>query len=147
MAHGLEVRVPLLDTQWAESIIGLPATLKINHRRGKHRRGKHIFRQALRPQLGDDIVNRRKKGFVPPLAQWCRGPLAEIARDAILAPNANINNWLDPTAVRRCWTRFHSHAEDRLAPRIWAILMLESWLKRHNANPTADPQPTLESVA
>jgi asparagine synthase (glutamine-hydrolysing) len=75
MAVSLEAREPLLDHRLIEFAAGLPEGMRI---RGTQ--GKWLMKQAMKPQLPDDILFRPKQGFVTPIAQWFRGPLAGAAR-------------------------------------------------------------------
>lgn len=76
MAHGIEVRVPLLDADLTEYVIGLPAGHKV-----RRLEKKWILRQALRGTLPDTTLDGRKAGFGVPYGAWLRGPLAGYARD------------------------------------------------------------------
>jgi asparagine synthase (glutamine-hydrolysing) len=123
MAVGLEVRVPLLDHKFMEFMASIPASLKL-----RDGQGKYLFKQAVRPILGNEIVDRRKMGFSIPLGQWFRGPLRELTEDTLFAPDAFIRSVLDVSEVRRLW---HAHQSGFrwLDPMIWAVLMLELWGK------------------
>ena len=79
MAHALEVRVPLLDHQLVEWMSGLRPEWKL-----AGGNGKHLFKQALKPYLPDDVMYRPKQGFSIPLAQWFRGPLREKYQREVL---------------------------------------------------------------
>jgi hypothetical protein len=68
MAVSLEAREPLLDHRLIEFAAGLPEGMRI---RGTQ--GKWLMKQAMKPQLPDDILFRPKQGFVTPIAQWFRG--------------------------------------------------------------------------
>ena len=121
MAVGLEVRVPLLDHKFVEFMARVPSGLKL---RGGH--GKYLFRQAVRPMLGPEVVDRPKMGFSVPLGAWFRGPLRELAEDTMFAPDAFIGSVLDIGAVRRLW-RAHQGGLSHNESMIWAVLMLEQW--------------------
>ena len=121
MAVSLEVRVPLLDHAFVEFMAAIPSALKL---RGD--RGKYLFKQAVRPALGDDVVDRPKMGFSVPLGDWFRGPLRELVEDTVFAPDAFIRTILDADAVRRLW-RGHQAGLRSATPTLWAVLMLEQW--------------------
>jgi asparagine synthase (glutamine-hydrolysing) len=121
MAVGLEVRVPLLDHKFMEFMAAIPSGLKL--RDGK---GKYLFKQAVRPILGDAIVDRRKMGFAIPLGEWFRGPLKELTEDTLFGPSALIRSILDVDVVRRVWN-LHQRGVRWLEPMIWSVLMLEQW--------------------
>ena len=62
MAHGVEARLPFLDNELVEYVLGLPSNLKTEG--GKN---KTLFRKAMANHLPKDIVNRKKRGFTVPI--------------------------------------------------------------------------------
>lgn len=64
MWHGLEVRVPFLDIELLREVESMPTSLRFN---SQH---KHLLTASHTELLPDAIVNRKKKGFTFPLAQW-----------------------------------------------------------------------------
>jgi asparagine synthase (glutamine-hydrolysing) len=75
MGVGLETRERLLDHWMIEFAAGLPHRERI---RGCQ--GKWLLKHTMERYLPDNILCRPKQGFVTPLAQWLRGPLAGQAR-------------------------------------------------------------------
>lgn len=69
MAHGLEVRVPLLDQELVEQVARLPGDFKTDGRRLKP-----LLVDAVRDLLPDAVVERPKAGFTLPFETWLRGP-------------------------------------------------------------------------
>jgi asparagine synthase (glutamine-hydrolysing) len=65
MAHGLEVRVPLVDHRLLEACA--PHVMATWARGG---RGKSLLAMSPSRPLPGEIVNRRKTGFSTPIAQW-----------------------------------------------------------------------------
>ncbi len=122
MAVSLEAREPLLDHRLIEFAAALPESLRL--RRGE---GKWLLKKTMRRYLPDDILYRQKQGFVTPIAQWFRGPLAgaarEIGRSAALARTG----WFDGP-------RLTSLAEAHISGRsdhsrlLWQLLMLNKSL-------------------
>jgi len=119
MAVSLEAREPLLDHRLIEFAARLPEGLRV---RGQQ--GKWLMKHAMRRYLPDEILFRPKQGFVLPIAQWLRGPLAASARAiAGSAPLAR-TGWLDPA-------RIGAMAEAHIAGRsdhsriLWQLLMLD----------------------
>ena len=92
MAHGVEVRVPLVDTRLAAYVMGLPAKYKI---RWLHK--KRILRRALRGVVPDEILDHPKVGFGVPASHWLRTTLAGYMRDVLLDEYP-----AERRAVRRC---------------------------------------------
>ena len=81
MAHGIEVRVPFLDTSLAGYAMGLPSELKV--RRGEK---KWILRQALRGTVPDEILDGPKTGFGVPAGFWLREKLRPMLQEVVLDP-------------------------------------------------------------
>ncbi len=121
MAHALEARSPLLDHQLMELAASIPGHLKV---RGGEK--KWIFREALRPWLPSDILDRPKQGFSVPLSSWLRSDLQGWAREILLDPATLERGQLEPTAVRGLLDR-HAAGADGDAKRIYSLLMLELW--------------------
>lgn len=122
MAHGLEVRVPLLDHRFVELFTPLPAREKV---RGA--RGKHAFRRALRARLPRAVLDGRKRGFDTPLSSWLRGPLAQAARDAV---ETLPGEWFERTVLRARLAEHLGGGRDH-GRLLWSLLVLEHWRRRH----------------
>jgi asparagine synthase (glutamine-hydrolysing) len=65
MAHGLEVRCPLLDYRFLEFAARIPARWKADRKRSKI-----LFREIISGLVPDAIASRPKKGFTPPVLEW-----------------------------------------------------------------------------
>lgn len=124
MAHGLEVRVPLLDHQLVEWMSNLPPDLKL---RGGT--GKYLFKQALRPFLPDDILYRPKMGFSVPLAIWLRGPLRERLQQRLRGPVLAECGLFDAAYIDELLAQHASSRRDHSAP-LWSLLMFEAFLRQ-----------------
>jgi asparagine synthase (glutamine-hydrolysing) len=124
MAVSLEAREPLLDHRLIEFAAALPERQRIQ--RGQ---GKWLLKHAMERYLPRDVLYRPKQGFVTPIAQWLRGPLAgearAIARGAALARTGWFNG-----------DRISALAEAHISGRsdhsrlLWQLLMLDRSLKR-----------------
>lgn len=97
MAHGIEVRVPMVDTNLADYVMRLPASFKV---RGGQK--KYILRKALRGVLPDAVLDWPKTGFGVPFQYWFRGPMADYLRSVLL--DHSVLDWglFDCTAIERC---------------------------------------------
>ncbi|MDE2136630.1 MAG: asparagine synthase (glutamine-hydrolyzing) [Gammaproteobacteria bacterium] len=86
MAHGLEVRVPMLDVAYATRVLQLPRTAK---RAGLTMQRSKVMHKAIAARrLPRAIVNRHKKGFETPLATWFATEFGRGIRDSVLASSA-----------------------------------------------------------
>lgn len=80
MRHALEVRTPLLDHEVVDALISLPKSMKTSDGSTKW-----ILREILKKHVPENLWDRPKQGFGPPLGEWLKGPLREMARDALSA--------------------------------------------------------------
>ncbi len=119
MAHSLETRVPLLDNEVVDHLLGVPwAQLSDGDT------GKILFREAVRPWVPDAVYRKPKMGFGPPDASWYRGRLRDwvetkltgLARRGIFQP-AYVRRKLDE----------HMSGEQNHVGLIWCFLSFESW--------------------
>jgi len=122
MAHSLEVRSPLLDHELMEMSAGLPGRWKVGGGATKK-----IFKDALRPWLPAEILDRPKAGFAVPLAAWFRSDLRELPREILLDPRALDRGYFREPELRRL---IDSHLEGRAdnSHKLWALIQFELWL-------------------
>jgi asparagine synthase (glutamine-hydrolysing) len=118
MANSLEVRCPLLDHKLMELIAQIPSGLKL--RKGK---GKYIFKKALERVLPGDILNRSKKGFSMPVAEWFRGELKDFAHSAMFGGQDEI---LNRNFLMQCWNQ-HQRGQRDWSALLWCVLMFKTW--------------------
>ena len=124
MAVGLEAREPLLDHRLIEFCATLPVSMRL---RGGQ--GKWLMKKALTPYLPDDILYRRKMGFVTPVSAWFRGALAGEA--AALATSRTLieSGWFDGEAIAALAAAHRSGREEH-GRTLWQLVMLERSMKR-----------------
>jgi asparagine synthase (glutamine-hydrolysing) len=120
MANSIEVRSPLLDHELMAFAARLPERLK---RRGMQ--GKLLLRDAVRPWLPDDLLDRPKQGFAVPLDSWLRDELRDLPTDLLLDPVARDRGLFEEAAVHRLIDD-HRAGRDR-ALKLWAMINLEVW--------------------
>ena len=123
MAHGLELRSPLLDTALMELAASLPA--------GHLVRGgvlKRVLRDAFADLLPPRIRTRGKMGFGVPLPLWFRSRWRSLFEARVLDPGAAIWGWLRRPPVETLW-REHQEGRADHAHALWALLTLAVWLE------------------
>ena len=124
MAHGVEIRVPLLDPDLVAWAARLPAKAKL---RGGTT--KWALRKAIEAELPAAIVNRPKTGFGVPLRSWLRGRMRPMMEELTSSGVVAARGILDPVAVSRL-------REDTMSGRrdgsysLLAVMAIELW-SRH----------------
>jgi asparagine synthase (glutamine-hydrolysing) len=124
MAHGLEVRSPMLDYRFIEHVWRVPRAMLI-----QGTQGKYILRKVIEQKIGEEAAWRDKRGFDAPVDAWFRGPLRERFRETVLSPRAATADWLRVDAIRAL-CEAHQSGRVRHGPNLWKLLMLETWLRR-----------------
>ena len=145
MSHSLESRTPYLDNELVDFACRIPVEYKIrgindlkrldeNLLRKKeiytsaHRSGKGILRRAAERLLPPGITGGPKQGFSAPDESWFRGRAEAFVRRRLLDPEARLNAFLNPQAVRSI---IDEHCSGRANRRllIWSLLSFETWLR------------------
>jgi asparagine synthase (glutamine-hydrolysing) len=131
MANSLECRAPFLDHRVVELAAGLPAARKIGPRGN---RSKVVLKEAFPEYLPPALRDRRKMGFGVPIDRWFRGELGGELSAILLDPVAASRGLFRPEAVSALIDEHTSGRADH-APKLWALLMLELWFRRHVDEP------------
>ncbi len=127
MAVSLEAREPLLDHRLIEFAASLPENLRL--KRGE---GKWLLKKTMRRYLPDDILFRQKQGFVTPIAQWLRGPLAGTAREIATSAALARTGWFDKGKLSAL-AEAHIAGKADHGRLLWQLLMLDRSLGRLGA--------------
>ncbi|MDE7028559.1 MAG: asparagine synthase (glutamine-hydrolyzing) [Lachnospiraceae bacterium] len=123
MAVSLETRVPMLDKDVVEFAWTIPMAYK---KQGGE--GKLLLRDVLYRYVPKTMMERPKKGFSIPVAQWLREPgLREWAQALLDGSLIRRQGILDADAVERIWRDFIDNGNWRI--QIWYILMFQSWMQ------------------
>jgi asparagine synthase (glutamine-hydrolysing) len=125
MAHSLEARCPLLDHQVIERAASLPASWH-----GDALMTKKLFRDVIRPWVPETVLDRPKRGFGVPLRRWFHEGLTGWARDILMDPRSRQRGLTRPEEVARLLQQHEDGTRDH-AKRIWALVSLELWARRH----------------
>jgi asparagine synthase (glutamine-hydrolysing) len=128
MAHGLEIRSPLLDHHIVEFAARVPSSLKL-----RSNRGKHLLTQAASDRLPRSVLDRPKHGLTTPVAKWLREDWREMAHDCLLGPTAVARGLFEPRFVESLWT-MHLAGRDLYTQHLWTLVMLELWHRRAAAS-------------
>ncbi|WP_296680960.1 XrtA/PEP-CTERM system amidotransferase [Novosphingobium sp.] len=128
MAVSLEAREPLLDHRLIEFAASLPENMRV-----RRNEGKWLLKKTMKRYLPDEILYRPKQGFVTPISDWFRGPLAETARTIGSSSALARTGWFNGQRISLL-------ADDHISGRsdhgrlLWQLLMLDKSLKSLSAS-------------
>jgi asparagine synthase (glutamine-hydrolysing) len=142
MAHSLECRGPFLDHRVVELAAAMPLDRKLRLRSG---RSKVVLKQAFADLLPPPIRTRPKMGFGVPISRWFRDELKDELQQVLLDPVCLDRGLFRPETVRHLVDE-HVAGRREHSFRLWALLMLELWFRRHldggRPNPETKPSPS-----
>jgi asparagine synthase (glutamine-hydrolysing) len=125
MAHGLEVRPPLLDHELLELTARIPSRYKVS--RGET---KWLLKQCYAGALPRDLLQRPKHGFEMPVERWMAGPLRPVFEAVVLQPASHVSGLIDQQAARAV-LREHIRGGARHGQVLWSLLVLAKWAERY----------------
>lgn len=129
MAHGLELRAPFLDVEFASFCLSLPYRLKVSTNEDKI-----ILRRAFAAQWPEAIRGRTKQGFGAPLARWFKNQaVLELEGRYLRDPAAPIYDHISYGGAQALLR------QGKLMQR-WTLLVLGVWLAQAQANVTGIEQ-------
>jgi asparagine synthase (glutamine-hydrolysing) len=125
MAHGVELRVPLIDPRLAECMFSVPGRRKLDKRVPKP-----LLVNAVEPDLPPEIIHRRKQGFTFPFERWLRDQAgSEVERSIRRIANGPLSGAIDSSAASQVWLDFQRGLRSWSRP--WALHVLQKWCE-HN---------------
>jgi asparagine synthase (glutamine-hydrolysing) len=130
MAHGLELRVPLLDHRLVEQVTALPGSFK-----RPDPRPKPLLLDAVGRRLPGVLQAQPKRGFTFPWREWLQGPLRERVEQSIRNSDVWSTLGVSSRAVRTIWERFCRQDGRVSALQILALVVLEDFAVRHRLRP------------
>ncbi len=122
MAHSLEVRLPMLDYGLVEAAAHIPSGMKLHGNEEKY-----VLRRAMAHILPENIVTRRKKGFMFPMSDWMRNELKPVV-DSCLAPEATRKRGIfNPVTVDMLRRDFFRGTKPFF--KVWNQVLFELWCR------------------
>ena len=125
MAHGLEVRPPLLDHEFLELAARVPSEWKV-----RDGQTKWLLKQVAHHHLPKEIIYRKKQGFDLPVDDWLRGPLRSRFEGSVLGPRSRVASLIDQREARRAF-RAHRSGTGRHGRLLWGLMVLAHWSERY----------------
>jgi len=122
MAHGLELRAPLLDHRFVDVVTGLSSKQRFQ------RPAKSLLVDTCSVCQQEKLLYTKKRGFSPPLASWLRGELASrlpgLGDRLAVATHGQLHALRTDTLV----AAFRGGL-DKLAEPVYQLLVLDASLR------------------
>jgi len=139
MAHGVEVRMPLMDWRLVTYAFSLPSSSLLGYGYSKL-----ILRRAMRGIVPGAVLDRRDKiGFASPVSQWLQGPWRSWLCDTVSSSDFLNNPAWDGDRLRH-------YVEQRLSQddwtwkswsTVWSFLHAQMWLRLFTAGAAGSARP------
>jgi asparagine synthase (glutamine-hydrolysing) len=123
MAVSLEVREPFFDQDLVEFVLAVPDELK------SPSYPKSLLVESLKPLLPDEVVFRKKQGFLFPWEVWLRTDLKEFCRKHIRGMADR--PFIDGGRLVSYWERWVAGDKRVRWSEIWLFVVLEYWLEKN----------------
>jgi asparagine synthase (glutamine-hydrolysing) len=114
MAHGLELRVPLVDAVLFDQLAQIPSALRLEQ-------GKKLLLAAV-PEVPQEIACAPKRGFSFPFAQWLSTSFGSQFKSASEGIPVSAHEWYQQ----------------------WALFVFREWCQRLSIEPVANPTKVAE---
>lgn len=123
MAVALEVREPFFDHDLVEFVMSVPDAIK------KPVYPKSLLVESLKPLLPDEIVHRRKQGFLFPWNNWMKHELRSFCESHI--QNMAGRSFVNGDNLLRFWREFLAGKGDIRWGEIWLFVVLDHWMGKN----------------
>ena len=122
MAHGLELRAPLLDHRFVELVTGLPPNRRFT------RPAKAVLVETCQVCRDEGLLTAKKRGFSPPLNRWLREDLSARLPDLGVRLAAATGGQLQAGRVDTLVAAYIG-GFDKLAEPVYQLLVLDVALR------------------
>jgi asparagine synthase (glutamine-hydrolysing) len=123
MAHALEVREPFFDHELITFILQVPDSVK------RPTYPKSLLVESVAPLLPDDIVHRKKQGFLFPFPIWMRGPLQTFCDQRIR--RLSERSFIKAKPLMAYWQKFLAGDKNISWSELWQFVVLEHWMEKN----------------
>jgi asparagine synthase (glutamine-hydrolysing) len=129
MAHGLEIRVPLLDQRLLDLVHALPGPVRLP----PGAPGKHLLRRACAPLIRPDLLAQPKRGFTLPLGHWMVGSLRPLCEQGLAA--LKDVGLFRPEGIDAVWKCFLREPRSPIWTRALTLSVLGHYIRQTSAYP------------
>ncbi|MCB9223981.1 MAG: asparagine synthase (glutamine-hydrolyzing) [Crocinitomicaceae bacterium] len=121
MANSLEVRVPFLDHELVEYVMGIPDKHKFP------KTPKQLLVSSFEDLLPREVYDREKMGFVLPYEKWMKEDLRSFCSERL--EELKKLRYFKADQLDKLWNEFLSGNKRVTWSRIWPLVVLGDWIK------------------
>lgn len=127
MAHGLEVRTPLVDREIRHLMASVPERWNIRALDDGRYEGKLLLKRVLRKFFPHDLIDRPKQGFAVPIDKWFAvgGTLRASVEERLLSDRSPLRTFFEISGIRTI-------LDDSRSGPMWLLLVLDEWLRQES---------------
>jgi len=122
-AHGLELRLPMLERRLVERSLAAPDRGRVSWREQKI-----LLRRAMRGLVPDDVLDGPKIGFNPPMGVWLNRELWGLVEDRLSEGALRRRGLFRPEFVRGL-VEAHRRGLRDYTWHVWSLVVLEEWFR------------------
>ncbi|MFA4842509.1 MAG: asparagine synthase (glutamine-hydrolyzing) [Candidatus Omnitrophota bacterium] len=126
MAHALEARVPFLDYKFLQIAYGLKNSKKVSLFTTKK-----ALRRIMSGLLPQDILKRRKHGFMLPVYKLLTGDLKDFTYDIVFGPSNATDSLVGRNAKFKLLKKAYGFKRIENNSMLWKLLIFEIWHRQY----------------
>jgi asparagine synthase (glutamine-hydrolysing) len=123
MAVSLEVREPFFDHDLVEFMLHVPDRLKYPVY------SKSLLVESVKPMLPDEVVHRKKQGFLFPWDLWMKRELQTFC--TTLIDRVSKRDFINGPELHKYWMRFLKGDKSVRWTELWLFIVLEYWMEKN----------------
>jgi len=124
MANSLEIRVPFLDHNLVEYVLSLSDKFKYPEY------PKKLLVDSTKGWIPNEIINRKKMGFVFPWEKWMRNELKTFCEESI--NSLEYISFFEMNHVNTLWVNFLKNKSQVHWLQIWSLVVLGKWIANNS---------------
>ena len=128
MAHSIEARVPFLDHTLVETVMQIPAEMRISDGIPKQ-----FLKDVVEDLIPPDVFSAKKRGFILPLKEWTRGELRDLVETYLSPQYINQQQIFNPKLYEKMVQPHLKGIKDN-TNFIWTLLMYQLWYDKLSAS-------------
>ena len=127
MLNSIETRTPFLDDEMISFINSVP-----NNHMGKITNSKKLLKDIANGFIPDEIINRKKKGFVLPKENWLKNDLNKKLDYFSSSDFIKKQEIFSENEIKKLVGKFYKSKNNiSLVEKIWTFFIFQFWYEKN----------------